>query len=186
MTEWLPIVASGVSGAVVTLLGVITGGAMTSRGQRRQWNRDKQIDACTAIVQESTRVQLALRQQWKYGRDVDWTGWNQALALMWLVGVPDVITVAYRMDRTFWHCSARIRRGWKPDEDAWAVVRDEMESSRLDFINSVRRKVIESKDSVGRVPVARPSLSELNELYGQPSDQLSSHDAESGEATDES
>lgn len=45
VTEWLPIVASGVSGAVVTLLGVITGGAMTSRGQRRQWNRDKQIDA---------------------------------------------------------------------------------------------------------------------------------------------
>lgn len=73
MTEWLPIVASGVSGAVVTLLGVITGGAMTSRGQRRQWNRDKQINTCTAVIQESTRVQLALRQQWKYGRDVDWT-----------------------------------------------------------------------------------------------------------------
>jgi hypothetical protein len=61
-----------------------------------------------------------------------------------------------------------------------------MESSRLDFINAVRRKVVESKDSMGKVPVARPSLSELNELYGQPSDQLSSYDAESGEATDES
>jgi hypothetical protein len=166
------------------LLGVITGGAIASRAQRRQWNRDKQIDACTVLIQESTRMQLALREQWKYGRDIDWTTWNQALAVMWLVGTPDIIAAARKMDRAFWHCSARIRRGWKPDEGAWATVRDNMESARLEFINVARLKLTESAEPVNEIPVARLPLSELNELYGPPVDALDKPDASDG-PTDE-
>jgi hypothetical protein len=184
VTAWIPIVVSGVSGTAVTLLGVITGGAITSRAQRRQWNRDKQIDASTVLIQESTRMQLALRQQWKYGDDIDWTAWNQALAVMWLVGTPDSIAGARQMDRVFWHCSARIRRGWKPDEDAWVTVRDVMESARLEFINVARRKLAESGEPVDEVPVARLPLSELNELYGPPVDALDNLDASAGSTND--
>jgi hypothetical protein len=89
-----------------------------------------------------------------------------------LVGTPDSIVAARQMDRAFWRCSARIRRGWKPDEDAWATVRDEMESARLEFINVARRKLTESGKTVTEVPVARLPLSELNELYGPPVDDL--------------
>jgi hypothetical protein len=84
------------------------------------------------------------------------------------------------MDRVFWHCSARIRRGRKPDEDAWAAVRDEMESARLEFINVARRKLTESGEPVYEVPVARLPLSELNELYGPPVDALDDLDASAG------
>ena len=89
---------------------------------------------------------------------------------MSLVGTLDSIAAARQMDRAFWHCNARIRRGWKPDEDAWATVRDEMESARLELINVVRRKLTESGKPLSELPVARPSQSILNELYGPPVD----------------
>jgi hypothetical protein len=42
------------------------GGFLTARVQKRQWARGQQIEACAAIVVESTRVQLALRGQCKH------------------------------------------------------------------------------------------------------------------------
>jgi hypothetical protein len=90
MTGWIAVLVSGVSGAVVTLVGVVTGGVLASRSQRRQWLRDKQVDACAVVVQQSTAMQLALLRQWKRQDRPDWTAWNQALAMIWLVGTPAV------------------------------------------------------------------------------------------------
>jgi hypothetical protein len=42
--------------------------------------RDKQVGACTAILERSTEMQLALLRQRRHGGKVDWTAWNQALA----------------------------------------------------------------------------------------------------------
>jgi hypothetical protein len=50
MTASIAILVSGASGAVVTLVGVVTGGVIASRSQRRQWLRDKQVDACAVVV----------------------------------------------------------------------------------------------------------------------------------------
>jgi hypothetical protein len=61
------------------------GGFLTARVQKRQWARGQQIEACATIVVESTRVQLALRGQWKRDQRVDWTPWNEALAKISLV-----------------------------------------------------------------------------------------------------
>ncbi|MGW3423965.1 hypothetical protein [Streptomyces phaeochromogenes] len=36
------------------------------------WSRDKQIEACAAIVAESTRIQPALRPAWRHGDPLDW------------------------------------------------------------------------------------------------------------------
>jgi hypothetical protein len=83
---WLTILISAASGAVVTLVGVVAGGAIAGRSQRQQWTRDKQPGACAEMVQESTRMQLALRQRWHRGASADWTAWNQALAMIWLIG----------------------------------------------------------------------------------------------------
>lgn len=77
MAAWLTILISGASGAVVTLLGVAAGGVIAGRSQRQQWTRDKQLDACAELVQESTRMQLALLQHWRGGIAADWTAWNQ-------------------------------------------------------------------------------------------------------------
>ena len=42
------------------------GGFLTARVQKRRWAPGQQIEACAAIVVESTRVQLALRGQCKH------------------------------------------------------------------------------------------------------------------------
>jgi hypothetical protein len=58
-------VVSGSAGIIGALVGVTTGALLTRRAQTSHWSRDKQVDACTAIIVESTRVQLALRRQWQ-------------------------------------------------------------------------------------------------------------------------
>jgi hypothetical protein len=163
---WLAVLISAASGAVVTLVGVMAGGVIASRSQRQQWTRDKQLGACAEMVQGSTRMQLALRQRWRGGGPADWTAWNEALAMIWLVGTPAVLAEARRMDRTFWLCSARIKNGQVANEADWAAVRDEMEIARRDFINAARREVVHTNASVDDVPVARPSLAEIRQLFG--------------------
>jgi hypothetical protein len=161
---WLPIIASSAGGAAVTLLGVAAGGFIAGRSQTRQWIRDKQIGACTAIIEESTQMQLALLRQQRHGHEPDWTAWNQALAVTWLVGIPEVIDAAAKMDRAFWINGTRIKTGQVSDDDAWALARDQMESARLDFINAARRNIVRYLVPVTDLPVARPPHSELIRL----------------------
>jgi hypothetical protein len=97
MTSWITIVVFGASGAVVTLVG----GVLASRSQRRQRLRDKQVEACAVVVQQSTTIRLALPRQWKHQDRPDWTAWNQALAMTWLVGTSAVREAANQMDRAF-------------------------------------------------------------------------------------
>jgi hypothetical protein len=70
----------------MALLGAVTGGVIASRTQGRQWLREQRIDAYAAVIQEPTRMQLAVRSEWRRGGRPDWTIWNLALALIWLVG----------------------------------------------------------------------------------------------------
>jgi hypothetical protein len=51
-------------------------------------------------------------------------------------------------------------------EADWASARDEMEVARRDFINATRRDVVDAKTPVDHVPVARPPLSEIRQLFG--------------------
>jgi hypothetical protein len=165
VTLWLPIFASSAGSAAVTLLGVAAGGLLAGRVQTRQWIRDKQIGACTAIIEGSTQMQLALLRLQRHGHEPDWTAWNQALAVIWLVGTPEVSDAAARMDQVFWINGNRIETGQVSDEDGgWPLVRDQMESARLDFINAARRYLVRPLMPVTDLPVARPPLSELIRL----------------------
>lgn len=131
---------------------------LSSRTQRQHWSRDRQIDACKSIIAESTRCQLALRRKWKRNEPIDWIAWNEALALIWLVGPERVIAAAYRMDELFWVEHGRIKDGEVTDEYAWAAARDAMEEARLDFINAVRDEILRSPEQLDDKPVARPPL----------------------------
>jgi hypothetical protein len=111
-------------------------------------------------------MQLALRQRWRGEARADWTAWNQVLAMTWLIGTPAMRAGARRMDRLFWLCSAQIKRGQILDEAGWTTIRDEMEVARRDFINASRHEVVRTKESVDDVPVARPSLAEISQLFG--------------------
>lgn len=89
------------------------------------------------------------------------------------------------MDRLFWLCSAQIKRGHILNETDWAAVRDEMEVARRDFINASRREVVQTKETVDDVPVARPSLAEIRQLFGPTSIQGDYAASEPGEPVDE-
>jgi hypothetical protein len=159
MAYGLDIAATSI-GATVGICGVLIGSTLTTRAQRRHWTRDRQIEACTTLISESTHMQLTLLRVWKSGEIVDWTAWNQALALVWLMGDSEVIDAAARMDRIFWLCNSQIKDGQLTEEKSWTPMRSQMESSRLDFINIARTKIVGFRNRIAQVPVSRPSESD--------------------------
>lgn len=146
-----------VGGVAAALIGVVAGAVLSSRSDRMHWARDKQIAACSAIVAESTRVQLALLRAWKHGDPVDWVPWNVALGTIWLVGSPAVVEAAARVDEVFWECSDQFIRQTASDEDVWDEARDRMEAARLRFINAARRYVDPQGARLTQAPVSRPA-----------------------------
>ncbi|MFJ2158144.1 hypothetical protein [Streptomyces sp. NPDC087856] len=156
MIDW-QIVVSSAGSVLVTLSGVVAGAVLANRSQKQHRTRDRQIDACAAVVAESTRVQIAILRAWKEGGTVDWTAWNIALGTIWLVGKPPMVGAAARMDEIFWRYSNQFIRGEVTDEGAWGTVRDLMEAARLDFIN-VARDMSEAGGPMTEVPVRRPLL----------------------------
>lgn len=172
MSTWLPVVLSSAGGVAATLLGAVTGGAIAGRSQRMHWRRDKQIDACTAITAESTRTQLALRRRWRYKEQVDWNGWNQALAMISLVGTPNAIKSVDEMDAVFWQSTSEIK-GLKPgNEQGWSQIVHRLETARLDFINVARREIVGLDASLERLPIARPPLNKpVDQPTAEPSSQ---------------
>ena len=130
---------------------------LANRSQKQHKTRDRQIDACAAVVAESTRLQVAIRRAWKESGAVDWTAWNIALGTIWLVGKPPMVTAAARMDEIFWRHSDQFVRRETTDERAWDRARDLMEAARLDFIN-VARDMLEAGEPMSEAPVRRPPL----------------------------
>lgn len=156
VTSWMTVVISSAGGVIVTLLGAVTGGAIASRSQQRHWTRDKQLDACAVVVSESTRAQLAMRRLWRHGEKVDWTVWNQALAMVSLVGTPATIARARGMDEAFWRCTEQIKELGSFDERHWEEILDDLESTRLEFINEARQQVVRVGSSLDQLPIVRP------------------------------
>ena len=153
---WLALISS-FSG----LAGVTLGAVLAGRSQSRQWTRDRQVGACAAIVVQSTRVQLALRQQWRRAQRVDWSPWNEALAEISLIAASsEVVEAAGEMDQLFWQNTELVIRGEINDEMAWEVAVQGMEAARLNFINNAKRHVIGSRSRLDRLPIRRPELSE--------------------------
>ena len=159
MTSPVVVFLSTITGAIVGLGGVFIGNILTTRAQRRHWTRDKQIETCTSIITESTYMQLALLAAWKQKGSLDWTAWNQALAVVWLVNEPGVIEAAASMDRIFWSAGAQINNSQIKNDEDWIPLRDQMEQARLNFINIARTRIVGFKQSVDQVPVSRPSVS---------------------------
>ena len=153
MMTWLwPALISSASG----LAGVSLGAALAARIQHQQWTRGKQVEACAAVVVESTRVQLALRRWWKRGDPVDWVAWNEALAQISLVSDPAVVEAAGVVDEVFWKQSERIERGEVADEAQWFATTSRMEAARLAFVNIAKGHVLGSRHRLDQLPIRRP------------------------------
>lgn len=150
------IVSTG--GAIVAALaGVAAGTMLTGRSQTRQWFRDEQVRACADILRESTKIlldyEVASRKHRK--QQVDWVPWNEALAVISIVGDQDIVDAAIRIDASFWPTSSRIDSLDVGDEE-WIALRDHIESLRLDFINTSRRVLGRSGAPLQRI-LGRPT-----------------------------
>ncbi|MFE6942046.1 hypothetical protein [Streptomyces chartreusis] len=156
-----------IGGVATALIGVVAGSLLTSRTERRHWSRDKQIEACAAVVAESTRIQLALRRAWREGETVDWIPWNVALGTVWMVGTPAVVAAAAAIDEVFWEYGDQFVQRTATSEDVWAEARNSMETARLHFINVTRLQVDPRHTRLAHGPVNRPSRSNFSG-YGSP------------------
>lgn len=156
MSLWLSVVVSSAGTTAVTLFGAVIGGVITSRSQKRHWRREKQIEACTAIVSESARTQLSLRQQWRHRENVDWNNWDQALSMISLVGIPSLVQPANDMDAAFWTTTSRVVTLGTEDQASWPDVVQRLEAARLNFINVARLEVVGLNYRLENLPMPRP------------------------------
>jgi hypothetical protein len=145
----LVLVAGGV---LATLLGVVIGAVLARRAQIAQWSRDRQVEACVSILRASTRAQVDLLRRYRgeAGR-LDWAPWNEAMAVIQLVGHRDMATEVTKMDELFWRCNDRIEHGEVTNPEAWVAIRDTIEAARLKFANVARNRLAVSSEPLSRV-----------------------------------
>lgn len=136
------IATSSAAGALITLIGVFVGAALTRRTQERQWSRDRRVEACKEVIVQATRIQRALWRRWEHGEQTEWVAWNEALAGIWLLGDSKLVDAAARIDETFFRQTSRIKQGEIVDLQSWKPARDLMEADRLNFINVARKRVL--------------------------------------------
>src|SRR4051794_24019272 len=107
MSQPWSLIITTVGAALTTLLGVLVGGAITSRSQQRHWSRDRQTEACAQVLRESSNVLIQLAAA--NGRLVnqapeqlerpvpglptllDWRPWNEALAMASLIADHELV-----------------------------------------------------------------------------------------------
>lgn len=157
----LDILIPAAAGVLTTMTGVVLGGRIAFRAQARHWARDRQAEACIAILREATKVQLALRHcfQDPSAPKVQWAPWNESLTVLQMVADSRIVEAAQQMDLRFWDYGSLIKDGLVTTEEQWAAVRGPIEASRLAFINAARRHLVGIDEPV-RSLVARPSLAE--------------------------
>ncbi|WP_146087405.1 hypothetical protein [Thermomonospora echinospora] len=160
------LIVTTVGAVLTTLLGVLVGGAVTSRSQRRHWSRDRQMEACAQVLRESSNVliELAAANGQRINPDlvrmerpmaglptlIDWRPWNEALAMVNLVADHDIVEAAHAIDMEMWPVHLKIKAGMTREGD-WFGLRDKIESRRRDFVNVAR----------GRLASAGPPLRRL-------------------------
>jgi hypothetical protein len=88
-----------------------------------------------------------------------WTGapWNEAIAIISLVGHSDMASAAHSMDAAFWKSTRSIEHSEINNDEAWAAIRDDMEASRLSFINAARRHLMKSREPIPRLLARLPA-----------------------------
>lgn len=155
---------STAGGILATLAGVVAGGAVSNRSQVQQWLRGEQVRACADVLRESTRVLLELERASRKNRkqDVNWGPWNEALATVSIVADQSIVDAAVRIDECFWPSSTKVDL-LNVTDDEWFAMRDEIESRRLEFINTSRRVLGRSGPALKQI-LGRPAEWQWEEL----------------------
>lgn len=115
----------------------------------------------------------------------DWTPWNEAMAVIQLVGLSEMAVEVHKMDKVFWESSSSIDHGQVTDDEAWATIRDAMEGARLRFTNAARRKLVGGSEPLSRLAWRPPAAARtedpvpgLHQAEGQQANRPDARDAE--------
>lgn len=111
-----------------------------------------------SILRESTKAQIGLLRLYRgeAGRP-DWAPWNEAMAVIQLVGRSEMALEVHEMDKVFWESNSSIEYGEVINDGAWAAIRDAMEGARLKFTNAARRKLVGSSEPLSRLAWRPPA-----------------------------
>lgn len=162
----LSVILPAVVGMLASLAGVTLGGVLTRRAQAQQWSRDRLTHACLLIMNESSRIQIALHR-YQRGKDrPDWVSWNEALATIVLTAPSGLVQAALAIDETFWRTTDEIEAGASSGQD-WERIRASIEAARLAFANRARRELAGRSDVVTRL-AARPRPLARRDLAAPP------------------
>lgn len=142
-TPWDAILTT-TSAALTTLIGVVTGAALSRRSQHRQWSLDRQTNACVAVLRESSTLLVALSVLSGRCRSSsatpDWRTWNEALAELSLVADHNIVEAANALDEEIWRVHLELKRG-PSTPDNWFALRERVEATRLAFNEQVRQQL---------------------------------------------
>jgi hypothetical protein len=173
-------------GVLATLLGVVVGAVLARRAQIAQWSRDRQAEARVSILRESTRAQISLLRLYRgEAGQPDWAPWNEAMAVIQLVGHSDMAAAVHRIDEVFWRSNFSIEHAKVTNDEAWAAIPYAMEADRLGFTNVARRRLVGSSEPLSRLawrppPAARTEdpAPGLHQAVGQETDRPDTRDVE--------
>jgi hypothetical protein len=180
-TEAMGVILTSMGAVLATLLGVLTGSALSNRSQRRQWSRDRQADACAQVLRESSNVLIEFARLAgqrvnpapdgvRVATSMDWRPWNEALAMVNLVADHDIVEAAHAIDAEFWPVHQLIKRGWAEDGD-WPGLRDPIEVRRQNFANAARKHLAPPGPPLHRLtgrPAADDAFWQLRRSYFSP------------------
>lgn len=168
----LSVILPAVVGMLASLAGVTLGGVLTRRAQAQQWSRDRLTHACLLIMNESSRIQIALHRYQRGEDRLDWVSWNEALATIVLTAPSGLVQAALAIDETFWRTTDEIEAGQASSGQAssgqdWERIRASIEAARLAFANRARRELAGRSDVVTRL-AARPRPLARRDLAAPP------------------
>jgi hypothetical protein len=183
-TEVMTVIVTSIGAVLATLLGVLAGSILSSRSQRRQWSRDRQADACAHVLRESSNIVIELaRLTWhppdpapdglSVPTSMDWKAWNEALAMISLVGDHRIVEAAQAIDAQIWPVHQQIKRGWSP-AGGWPQMREPIDARRQDFVNIARQHLAPPGPPLRRItgrPAADDPFWQFRRSYFAPDDQ---------------
>lgn len=134
--------------AILALTGVIIGGLLNARAERRHWRYSEQIKAAADLLREYTGVHLQLAKAVREGTGtsrpsaelVDWRPFNEALIVLNLMASKGIVTSAHQLDRATWEISLKVSRG-EVQKGQWTPHRERLDACRLSFVNDVRKSI---------------------------------------------
>jgi hypothetical protein len=135
-----------IGGALSATVGVLVGGWVTRRGQDRQWLRDKQLAAYSAVFDHYAKFTMTLRRAHADGKgwNYDWGEWSSALMAASILSPADVAEEISKFGaaiNSFLNVAAHGTTTSPLSPEEFERARRAPAQAQLALVNAIRRSV---------------------------------------------